>query len=80
MTDTTTQKRVTVETDWISGPHIMVPVTQADDVKKLLDSENVPYSMDDFSVALDDEPAVIFFDLGRKANPSEVQALLDARL
>ena len=47
MTDTTTKKPLRVSTDSTAGPYIMLPVSQLDEVRRLLDSRHISYSVDE---------------------------------
>ena len=43
MTDTTTKKPLLVSTDSTVGPYIELPVSQLDEVRRLLDSRHIAY-------------------------------------
>ncbi len=78
MIDTSTKRKLTVLTGAKISPYITVPVAQIAAVRLLLDSQKVPYFVDDIAVSLDDGPEVTVFNLGREANPHVVQKLLDS--
>lgn len=77
MIDISTMKPLYVSTDGDAGPYIMVPVQQIDDVRHLLDANNVPYWVDEEAISLDGKPEVTVVNLGRNANPDAVQKILD---
>lgn len=77
MIDSTTKQPLYVSTDGDTGPYIMVPVQQIDDVRSLLDANAVPYWVDEEAISLDGKPEVTVVNLGRGADPGTVQAILD---
>lgn len=77
MIDATTKKPLYVSTDGDAGPYIMVPVQQIDDVRALLDANNVPYWVDEAAISLDGNPEVTVVNLGYRADPAVVQGILD---
>ena len=78
MTDTTTRRPIRISTNGTAGPYIMVPVDLLQTVGKLLVGNNIPHWVDHLAISVDGRPAVTVIDLGRKADPSRVQDLLDA--
>jgi len=78
MTDVTTQRALQVSTDGTAGPYIMVPVSQLDDVKRLLDGARVPYWVDENAISLNGTPEIAVVNLGRVVDASAVQAVLDS--
>lgn len=56
----------------------MVPVDQVDQVRKLLDANDVPHWLDHNAISVDGRPAVVVINLGKKIDSHRVQALLDA--
>lgn len=77
MIDASTSRPLYVSTDGDSGPYIMVPVRQIDDVRALLDANGVPYWVDEDAISLDGKPEVTVVNLGRGADPAAVQDILD---
>jgi hypothetical protein len=78
MTDATTEKRLSVSTDGDAGPYIEVLVSQLDDLRYLLDRRGVRYSVQEDVISFDGGPEVAVVDLGRGADGSAVQAILDS--
>lgn len=78
MTDATTQQRLRVSTDGTAGPYIMVPVSQLDEVKQLLDRHHVHHWVDENAISLNGTPEIAIINLGRSANASAVQNILDS--
>lgn len=78
MTDATTQKPLRVSTDGTTGPYIMVPVSQLDEVCRLLDSRHTGYWVEEDAISLDEAPEVAVINLGRGADAAAIQAILDS--
>jgi hypothetical protein len=78
MTDTTTKKPLRVSTDGTTGPYIMVPVSQLDGVRRLLDSRGVRYWVEENAISLDEAPEIAVINLGRGGDAATVQAVLDS--
>ena len=77
MIDVSTEKPLHVSTDGDAGPYIMVPVKQIDDVRTLLDANNIPYWVDEDAISLDGKPEVTVVNLGHGADAATVQKILD---
>jgi len=77
MIDSHTKRPLTVSTDGDAGPYIMVPVVQIDEVRRLLDANNVWYWVDEVAISLDGRPEITVVNLGRDADPVVVQTILD---
>ncbi|MCH7988716.1 MAG: hypothetical protein IID46_06125 [Planctomycetes bacterium] len=77
MIDVSTKKPLYVSSDGHSGPYIMVPVEQIDDVRKLLDTNNILYDVDEDAISLDGKPAVTVVNLGHDSDAEAVQNILD---
>ena len=77
MIDASTKKPLYVSADGDAGPYIMVPVQQIDDVRTLLDANNIPYWVDEDAISLDGKPEVTVVNLGPGADAATVQKLLD---
>jgi hypothetical protein len=78
MIDSSTQKPIQVSTDGTSGPYIMIPVSQLDQVHQLLLDNDIPHWVDHLAISVNGRPAVGVVNLGKKSDPRRVQALLDA--
>jgi len=78
MIDASTKKPLHVSTDGDAPPYIMVPVQQVDDVRKLLDENNISYWVDEIAISLDGKPEVTVVNLGRGTDAAAVQAILDS--
>ena len=78
MTDATTQRRLHVSTDGTAGPYIMVPVSQLDEVKHLLDRSRTRYWVDENAISLNGSPEIAVINLGRDADARSVQNILDS--
>ena len=78
MIDVSTKKPLYVSTDGDSGPYIMVPVQQIDDVCTLLDSNSIPYWVDEDAISLDGQPEVTVVNLGHASDAASIQKILDA--
>ena len=78
MTDTTTQKPLRVSTDGTAGPYIMLPVSQLDELRQILDSRRIGYWVGENAISLDGAPEVVVVNLGRGGDAAAVQAILDS--
>jgi hypothetical protein len=77
MTDTTTQKPLHVSTEGTAGPYIRLPLTQVDEVTRLLDGHHIRYWVAENSLSLNGGPYMSTINLGRDGNAQTVQAILD---
>ncbi len=77
MTDATTQQRLRVSTDGTAGPYITVPLSQIDEVKRLLDRHRIRYWVEENAISLNGGPYISVVNLGRDGNAQAVQAILD---
>ncbi len=77
MTDTTTKKPLRVSTDSTAGPYIRPPFTQLDEVRQLLDSRHIGYSVEDNIISFNGGPEMAFIYLGREGDAAAVQTILD---
>ena len=77
MIDVSTKQPLYVSTDGDAGPYIMAPVQQIDDVRTLLDSNNIPYWVDEDAISLDGKPEVTVVNLGHGSDAATVQNILD---
>lgn len=78
MTDTKTKKVLRVSTDGTAGPYIMVPVSQLEEVRRLLEVRGVRYWVEENAISLDGAPEVAVINLGRGGDADAVQAVLDS--
>ena len=78
MTDAATNQRLRVSTDGTAGPYIMLPVSQLDDVRKLLDSRGISYWVGENAISLNGAPEIAVINLGRAGDALGVQTLLDS--
>jgi len=65
--------------DGTSGPYVIVPVGQLDQVRKILQDNDIPHWADHNAISIDGRSAVIAVNLGRGIDPRRTQALLDER-
>ncbi len=77
MIDVMTRKRLHVSTDGGAGPYIMLPFAQLADLRKALDHHGIRYSVEEDVISLDGAPEIAVIDLGRDADVSSIQAILD---
>jgi hypothetical protein len=78
MTDAATKKPIRVSTDGTAGPYIMVPVSQLDEIRRLLDGRGVSYWVEENAISLNGAPEVAVIDLGRGGDAATVQTILDS--
>jgi hypothetical protein len=64
--------------DGDSGPYIMAPVSQLDDVLRLLDARGIGHWVEEEAISLDGAPEIAVINLGRDEDSSAVQAILDS--
>lgn len=77
MTNTTTNKPLRVSTEGTAGPYIRLPLSQLDDVRRLLDSHGIFYWASENAISLNGAPEVTVINLGRGGDAVQVQAVLD---
>lgn len=78
MTDTMTKKNIRVLTDGTAGPYIMVPVSQLERLRRLLDSHGIHYWVEEHAISINGAPETTIVNLGREGDAAAVQAILDA--
>ncbi len=78
MIDTTTQKPISVLTGKKAGPHFMVRVKQLDQVRTLLDANNIFYWVAEQAISIDGKPEITYINFHRETHPDRVQQLLDS--
>ncbi len=77
MIDEITGDRLYVSTDGVAGPYLMVPVTQLDAVRAVLDRSELRYWVDADAISLDNQPAIAVINFGRSGETPRIQAILD---
>jgi hypothetical protein len=78
MIDATTREPLSVSQDGNAGPYIMVPVTQLNKVTTILETNKVPFWVDEEAISLDGRPEIAVINLGHRSSPGMVQRLLDS--
>jgi hypothetical protein len=78
MTDTTTKKPLRVSTDGTAGPYVLVPVSQLDEIRRLLDSRTIRYWVEENVISLNGSPEIAVINFGRRGDAAAVQAVLDS--
>ena len=78
MTDTTTHKPLRVSTDGTAGPYIELPLSQLEEVKRLLGDQGIYYWVKENAMSWDGGPYMTVINLGREGNAAAVQAILDS--
>jgi len=78
MTDTTTQKPLRVSTDGTVGPYIMIPFSQLEQIRRLLDSRCIRYWVEENVISLNGGPEIATVNLGRGGDADAVQTVLDS--
>lgn len=78
MTDAATQKPIVVSTDGTAGPYIMTPLSQLDKLRRLLESHDVYYWVEEEAISFNGAPAIAVVDLGRGGDAAAVQKILDS--
>lgn len=56
----------------------MLPKEQLDEVRHLLEINQIRFWVDHQPISIDGKPAVVVINLGRRTNPQHVQTILDA--
>jgi hypothetical protein len=77
MIDAMTWKPLQVSTDGTAGPYIMLPVSQLDEVRQLLDDHGIRYWVEEDLISLNGAPETAVIDFGRGADVDAIQAVLD---
>jgi hypothetical protein len=77
MIDEMTRDSLRVSDGGLGGPYLMVPVTQLDAVRAVLDRHAVDYRVDADAISLDDEPPTTVINFGRSGDAARIQAILD---
>lgn len=77
MIDSNTKKPLYVSTDGEAGPYIMVPVQQINDIRTLLDTNNISYWVDEDAISINGKPEVVVVNLWHNSDSVHVQKILD---
>jgi len=77
MTTSATNAPLTLSTDGIAGPYVIVTPEQFRPVVDALHAEGVPFQVDEDAVRLNGMPALAVIDLGPGADVGQVQRVLD---
>ena len=77
MTDMLTKQRLNVAMDEKTGPYLMVPFEQLDELRDLLDRNRVRYYVDEYIITFNDEPEIATVRLGRGGDADAMQRILD---
>lgn len=78
MTDTSTQRPLQVSTESTAGPYMDVPVSQLDEVERLLKQAGIFYWVNDNLISIDGGPEIATVNFGRSGDAAAVQAILDS--
>lgn len=78
MTDATTKKPLRVSTEGTAGPYIRLPVSQLEEVRRLLDGHSIRYWVNENAISWDGGPYFTVINLGREGDAAAVQAILDS--
>ncbi len=77
MIDAITRNPLRVSTDGTAGPYIMVPVSQLDEVRQLLEKNRIRCWVEEDVISLNGAPEVAVVNLGPVADVTAIQAILD---
>lgn len=78
MKDVASKQPLYVSADGTAGPYIMVPVSQLDDLRRLLDQHRVCYSVDEYAISLNGAPEDTLVNLAWGTDAKSVQKILDS--
>lgn len=78
MIDVTKKKPLHVSTEYPLIPYIMLPASQVDEVRRLLDSRSVGYWVDAIAISFNGGPETTVINLNRGTDAAAVQAILDS--
>ena len=77
MIDQATGSPIRVSTDRAAGPYIRLPFSQLDELKRILGSHGISYSVRENVISLSGGPFMAVVSLGRGTDAEAVQAILD---
>ena len=78
MSDTVTRNTLSVSTNGAAAPYIRVPVSQLDDIRQLLEKNNIHYRVHENVISLNGGPEIAVVDFGRGADIDAVRRVLDS--
>jgi len=78
MNDLTTNKQLTIIANGDAPPYLSVKMDQLDDVRGLLDANEVDYWVDEFSISIEGGPRVTVVNFSRNNDVDTVQKILDS--
>jgi hypothetical protein len=78
MIDMHTHRPIRVSTDGTSGPYLMVPADQVEQVRKVLEANSIPCWVEHYAISVDGRPAMVVINIATKNDPRHVQAILDS--
>ena len=78
MIDEITTDRIIIFDEGRGAPYFMVPDAQLAAAVAALERHGIYHWVDDFTIALDGDPAVAWVNLGRGADVAAVQRVLDS--
>ncbi len=76
MIDAISQKPLRIDPD--EYPYLIVPYSQLDQVKALLEANKVSFDVDEEVLSMDNGPEVAFVNFPRRTDPAMIQRLLDS--
>jgi hypothetical protein len=77
MIDEMTKKPMRVDSDTVAGPFLMLPLSQLERVRELLDQNGIYYWPDSTAISLFNKPPRIVINFGRTGDANRIQAILD---
>jgi hypothetical protein len=77
MTNTTTKKPILISINKNALPHIMVPLAQLEQLRTLLDANDIHYWVSEQVVSIDGKPEIAFVNLRQETIPDDVRQFLD---
>jgi len=78
MMNTSAQRPLVVLDGGAAGPYIMLPLTQVENVRAILDSHDVSYWVDTWAVSLDENPYMTVINISAKFDVDSIQRMIDA--
>jgi hypothetical protein len=78
MINTANQEPIRVWAETPGWPDILLPYSQLEEVRALLDRHGIRYEVEDEVISLDGGPEMATINLAHGTDPSAVQAILDA--
>jgi hypothetical protein len=78
MIDATTKKPLRVSNEYPPAPYIRLPLSQLDEVRRLLDNHQIGYWVREYTISLDGGPERTVINLNPGTDVTTVQAILDS--